>query len=270
MTNKLLSTRKKLDKKGFTIQELLIVMMIIAILFAAGFIGRSIYIERAKMTNLKSDFNNYEYAIQQAVLENPTMSLGRKFIIKTTDTSKSLTYAEAAKVTDTTITNNTTDLMLTGEAAQLYVINKYLSEEIRFSPGTASAKGIYTATKKLDPWDMSYILLFHNNNITATGESTDADKQKDAEFRVFVKSYGKNNKTSDITKENLLDNDDCVTLIQAVNADVTTATRGLDRNKGNFQYGAGVRPETANATGTGGEADPAADSTNNLYAAYTN
>lgn len=194
---------KKLNNKGYTIQELLIVMIIIAILFAAGFIGRSIYIERAKMTTLRSDFNNFEYAVQQALLENPT--IGRKDV-----------------------------------KDQLALLNKYLSEEIKFDNGT---DGDLTnlVCKKSDPWDMPYQLWVTPENNANTGNFDEkasppavVDNANDAEYRVFIKCYAKNNKSADDAFN--LDNDDCVLLIQSVNGDVKTATYGLDKEKGAFTF----------------------------------
>ena len=197
--------RKRVDSrmnhKGFTIQELLIVMMIIAILFAAGFIGRSIYIERAKMTTLRSDFNNFEYALQQALLENPTIS------------------KKTAK-------------------DQIILLNKYLAEEIKFDYITADDMNTLFC-KKNDPWDMPYQLYVTADNNDKTGTYDEAtgntvDNTNDNEYRVFVKCYAKNNKSSSEAKT--LDNDDCVLLIQMVNGDVKSATYGLDKEKGAFTF----------------------------------
>lgn len=200
---------KKLNRKGFTIQELIIVMIIIAILFAAGFVGRSIYIERAKMTTLRSDFNNFEYALQQALLENPT--IGKKEI-----------------------------------KDQVTIINKYLSEEIKFE-GESEADIDTLMCKKSDPWDMPYQMWITNANNSETGNYNEAtglteDNANDAEYRIFIKCYAKNNKSADAA--NTLDNDDCVLLIQMVNGDVKTATYGLDKEKGAFTFDTGDSSKT--------------------------
>ena len=201
--------RRALNKVGYTIQELLIVMIIIAILFAAGFIGRSIYIERAKMTTLRSDFNNFEYALQQCLLENPTIGDPARYTID----------------------------------KQIALINSYLSEEIKFYDGD---DGVTVATdvdnlmcKKNDPWDMPYQMWITNANNTHTGDydeetGTTIDDAKDTEYRIFIKCFAKNNKSADSPSS--VDNDDCVLLIQMVNGEVKTATYGLDREKGAFSF----------------------------------
>lgn len=198
---RLADRRRKLNKKGMTIQELLIVMLIIAILFAAGFIGRSIYIERAKMTTLRSDFNNFEYALQQALLENPTINK------KTT-------------------------------SEQIKMLNKYLSEEIKFESDTDGDISDLKC-KRSDPWDMPYQMWVSSTNLPETGNydeatGTTTDNVNDSEYRVFIKCYAKNNKSSDVAST--LDDDDCVLLIQMVNGDVKTATYGLDKEKGAFTF----------------------------------
>lgn len=189
--------KKRINKKGYTIQELLIVMIIIAVLFAAGFIGRSIYIERAKMTTLRSDFNNFEYALQQALLENPTISK-------------------------------------LDQEKQLSLINKYLSEEIKFDEVDSML-----VCKKNDPWDMPFIMWLTTENNTNTGTydettATTVDSTNDTEYRIFVKSYAKNNKSE--ADANGVDNDDCILLLQMVNGEVKTATFNLDKEKGAFTF----------------------------------
>lgn len=219
--------RRRANKRGYTIQELLIVMIIIAILFAAGFIGRSIYIERAKMTTLRSDFNNFEYAIQQALLENPLLAMPNK---------------------------------LPGdgdaESKQLAVLNKYLAEEIKFGAtssegGAASTapSGRYSCTKS-DPWDMPFELYISTENNSHTGDfdettATIKNDPNDAEFRVFIVSCAKNNKTGG--EKTTIDADDCVLLIQLVNGEVKTATYNLDKEKGAFTFAS----DTAKTTLTG-------------------
>ena len=93
--------------------------------------------------------------------------------------------------------------------------------------------------KKNDPWDMPYQLYVTADNNDKTGTYDEAtgntvDNTNDNEYRVFVKCYAKNNKSSSEAKT--LDNDDCVLLIQMVNGDVKSATYGLDKEKGAFTF----------------------------------
>lgn len=65
--NKLTSMTKR---KGMTLIEVMVVLVIIAILSVAVFIGGNTYINKSREASVKEDFGSFELAIQTMMLEN--------------------------------------------------------------------------------------------------------------------------------------------------------------------------------------------------------
>lgn len=61
----------KINKRGFTVIELIGAMVIISVLTLAGVSSISTSINNARYTSAESDFAGYRTAIQQFMLENP-------------------------------------------------------------------------------------------------------------------------------------------------------------------------------------------------------
>ncbi|MFI3228137.1 MAG: type II secretion system protein [Clostridia bacterium] len=57
-------------RKGMTLIEIMVVLVIIAILSVAVFIGGNTYINKSRETSVREDFGSFEIAIQTMMLEN--------------------------------------------------------------------------------------------------------------------------------------------------------------------------------------------------------
>lgn len=91
-------------RKGFTIIEMVIALLIIGIITAIAFFGGGQLIASARDARVTSDFRSFDVAIKQMLLENPDLMSSEN-----TDNSETL-------------------------------LNKYLSEELQITSGKSSKK----------------------------------------------------------------------------------------------------------------------------------
>jgi len=127
---KKLSMLKK-RKKGFTLVEILVVIVIIGLLFAI-FVPRIDFASNsARETGVKSDFRAFMLGTEQVMREN----------------------AGLAFVTGTTADTSTTNTNTTQVIAKL---NQYLDPALQLSVGSGTNKAL---SAQLDPWNQSYQLV---------------------------------------------------------------------------------------------------------------
>lgn len=192
---------KKMNKRGFTMIELIGAMVIIAILTVAGITAIATAISNSRMSATQTDLSGFQTPIEQFLLENPQMA-------KSNDTK-----AIAAK------------------------LNEYLEGEMQFKtvPTTNADDGVdYNnvdaggwQTKRLDAWDQPFRIYIDTAEHAATNGT---DAAKDSEIRIFVVSNGKNSTTGTTAKtgNRYLDGtDDMFLMVQLVNGQVSHGMYGM-------------------------------------------
>lgn len=195
---------RKLNKRGFTMIELIGAMVIIAILTVAGITAIATAISNSRMSATQTDLSGFQTPIEQFLLENPQMA-------KSNDTG-----AIAAK------------------------LNEYLEGEMQFkvAPGTGDSADddldyntVELAdswqTKRLDAWDQPFRIYIDTAEHAATNGT---DAAKDSEIRIFVVSNGKNSTTGTTAKtgNRYLDGtDDMFLMVQLVNGQVSHGMYGM-------------------------------------------
>lgn len=189
----------KVNKRGFTMIELIGAMVIIAILTVAGITAIATAISNSRMSATQTDLSGFQTPIEQFLLENPQM-------------------AKSTNVHDI--------------AASL---NDYLEGEMQFkavpsdtSNTTATVKG--WQTKRNDAWDQPFRIVIIPDNHTAT---TGPNNAQDTELRIFVVSNGKNSTTADTAETtagkniNVDGDDDMFLMVQLVNGQVSHGMYGM-------------------------------------------
>ena len=191
----------KVNKRGFTMIELIGAMVIIAILTVAGITAIATAISNSRMSATQTDLSGFQSPIEQFLLENPQM----------------------AKQNDTTVIAK--------------ALNEYLEGEMQFKDVTALDGGVSTnsttapsastidkwQTKRTDAWDQPFRIYINPMNHTGT---TGPNNAQDTELRIFVVSNGKNTTTG--AKNNNLDGDDDMFLmVQMVNGQVSHGMYGM-------------------------------------------
>lgn len=195
---------KKMNKRGFTMIELIGAMVIIAILTVAGITAIATAISNSRMSATQTDLSGFQTPIEQFLLENPQMA-------KSNDTG-----AIAAK------------------------LNEYLEGEMQFKvapqTGDNADDGLdYNTvelsdswqTKRLDAWDQPFRIYI---DTAEHGATNGTDAAKDSEIRIFVVSNGKNSTTGTTTKtgNRYLDGtDDMFLMVQLVNGQVSHGMYGM-------------------------------------------
>ena len=210
----------KINKRGFTVIELIGAMVIISVLSLAGVSSISTSINNARYTSAESDFDGYRTAIQQFMLENPG-------ILKTRNTN--------------TIAHK---------------LNEYLEDEMKFQTeddGTfvySSKKyppyeKVGCAVKRLDPWGNPYRIGIDTQQVRAL--KADQSK-KTLQARIFVISCGPNGTSSGpVTESNkgwygvgyIDSGDDLFTGVQYVDGQINWGNYGcrngnVDWSPGNY------------------------------------
>lgn len=192
----------KVNKRGFTMIELIGAMVIIAILTVAGITAIATAISNSRMSATQTDLSGFQTPIEQFLHENPQM----------------------AKKTNV------------GEIAAK--LNEYLEGEMQFKtvPTTTTADDNVDyndvdaggwQTKRLDAWDQPFRIYI---DTAKHGATNGTDAAKDSEIRIFVVSNGKNSTTGAASKtgNRYLDGtDDMFLMVQLVNGQVSHGMYGM-------------------------------------------
>lgn len=127
--NKLTNLKKR--KKGFTLVEILVVIVIIGLLFAI-FVPRIDFASNsARETGVKSDFRAFMLATEQVMRENAGLGF----------------------VTGTTVDSATTNTNTTAVVGKL---NQYLDPALAMSVASGTNKAL---SAQLDPWNKQYQMV---------------------------------------------------------------------------------------------------------------
>lgn len=140
----LLKTKKK--QKGFTLVEILVVIVVIGLLFMV-FVPRIDFASNsARETGVKSDFRSFSLAAEQLLRENA----GLAFVTNTTAGDTGKTDIEAK-------------------------LNKYLDPALQFTSGTCTQN---------DPWNQKYKLYTNSKKSANNGTLTFVCTGKDSKANV--------------------------------------------------------------------------------------
>ena len=189
-----MSKMLKKTRKGFSLVELVIAILIIAVLVAAVFAGGSIIIRNSQISRTTSDLHNFSIAVETWMNENPSL-------------------ANVTKAADNYGTLND---------GLVKALNSRLSEDYQLTKvaDAAPTTNITTArdansevyeSAKTDAWGNHYYVILTNDDRTAVGHS---------DFFVTVVSAGPNAKTA---VNAAINEDDVFMLCQYTDGDVASA-----------------------------------------------
>lgn len=138
---------KAKKRKGFTLIEMVIALLIIGIVTAIAFFGGEQLIASARDARVTSDFRSFDIAIKQMLLENPDL-----MSVENTDDSEAL-------------------------------LNKYLSEELRITGGKSSKKDpwgesyqVSFSTASRDGGSEFYVMVVSGGeNVTIATDALEGD-----------------------------------------------------------------------------------------------
>jgi len=152
-----MSRLNKLNKRGFTLVEILVVILIIGILFVAFLPKIDFAGDKARETGVKASLRSYMVASEQLLRENAGF--------------------KSDGVNDTNPTTKKNAI-----AANVVELNKLLDASSRITTTDGTTNGAIFAgavkTNELDPWKKEYEIYFHQGTGT--------------ERKIVVASYGKN------------------------------------------------------------------------------
>lgn len=191
----------KVNKRGFTMIELIGAMVIIAILTVAGITAIATAISNSRMSATQTDLSGFQTPIEQFLLENPQM----------------------AKEKDTTKIAKALNEYLEGEM-QFKNVNA-LDGGVSTNDTTAPSDSTITAwqTKRTDAWDEPFRIFITPMNHAGT---TGPNNTQDTELRIFVVSNGKNSTTGEHNND-VDGDDDMFLLVQLVNGQVSHGLYGM-------------------------------------------
>lgn len=190
-------------RKAFSMVELVVVIMIIAILAVALFAGGGATINKSRVARTSSDLHNFSVAIESALNEHPSCL---------NVDSNNLSSGNMSNIIRAVNKNLPTDYQIEDISAPLNSSPSESGSGIRIEADTPST-GSYLVyeSKKTDAWDNPYYMLFDCSNIS-----------KDSDFHVVVASVGANG-LSYIGKQGW-DEDDILLYVRDRDSEVTART----------------------------------------------
>ena len=195
-----MKTNLKQKSKGFSLIELIIAIIIVALLVAVVFAGGSAMIKSAKKSRAKSDLHNFDIALSSWIGEN----------LKIINTSDNSGYSN---VSSKLITK------LNKEFPEDYKIKDIDPSEIptfvSIEQANATDNYYIYQSERLDPWENPYYIILSNEN-----RNGDTAEKKFREFFITVVSAGPNSQTAIDTTSSKIDNDDIFLLVQCTNGNL--------------------------------------------------
>ena len=192
--------------RAFSLVELVIAILIIAVLVAAVFAGGSIIIKYAQISRTTSDLHNFSIAVESWMNQNPTIAnvLNNESYKKDTALYNSFNalLAEDYKLEDVANTSNITAVQAADEGD--YYIYR---------------------SKKTDAWGNAYYVVFTDQ------ERSDLEGTKHSEFFVEVISAGPNAKAKIGGTEGKIDVDDIFLVGQYTDGNVISKIFNYDNDQ---------------------------------------
>ena len=193
---------KKNHRKGFSLVELVVVILIIAILAVAVFAGGSAVIKKSQVSRTTSDLHNFSVAVESTLNETPAVANMGKY--EDMSAGKMLEKLNANLAEDYHL-----DLLTEAETGN-----------ITSTKGTPTDTDLYfiAKSKKTDAWDNAYYVIFDTQDRNGLGKS---------DFFITVISAGPDAKTAldgVIGAPNGDKSDDIFLLVQYTDGDVSAVT----------------------------------------------
>ena len=215
-------SRPRTAHKGFSLVELVIAILIIAVLVAAVFAGGSVIIKNAQISRTTSDLHNFSIAVESWMNQNPTIANVRNNESYKKDTalynSFNALLAEDYKLEDVANTSNITTVQA-ADGGDYYIYR----------------------SKKTDAWGNAYYVVFTDQ------ERSDLEGTKHSEFFVEVISAGPNAKAKIGGTEDKIDGDDIFLVGQYTDGNVVSKIYNYDDDKPVDDSGVAATSYTANA-----------------------
>jgi prepilin-type N-terminal cleavage/methylation domain-containing protein len=205
------SMKRHNARKGFSLVELVVVILIIAILAVAVFAGGSAVIKRSQVSRTTSDLHNFSVAIESALNETPSVANMSK-------------ESEFTAIINAVNSNLSTDYQLTRLEAD---VSGNITTAQSVVNATRTDDSVLTGTyaiyvsAKTDAWDNPYYVIFDATERHAAGIS---------EFYITVVSAGPNAQTTitSVTTGTGIEADDVFLLVQYTDGDVAAVTYNCD------------------------------------------
>lgn len=178
---------RKTGKRAFTLVELVIVIAVLSVLIAIGFVGGSSVTLRSRSVAVDSQMKNFRSVITETMWENTAWAKKSR---------ESLTDEQAENFCDEVVA----------------AINERL-DEVSF---TKEADGAYRSSI-LDPYGVPYELCISLEHLNYTDDEPPV-LRNDSEIRIYVKCGGRNA----MSPKDVADNDDVVLMCENINNSVTS------------------------------------------------
>ena len=196
--------KRRRVRKGFSLVELVVVILIIAILAVAVFAGGSAVIKNAQVSRTTSDLHNFSVAIEAAMNQTPAVA-----------NMKANTFSGAANdmqaIVNAVNANLSADYQLDTTSAT--GVAAVTTGNLKIANGT---NFLVLKSAKTDAWDNPYYVIFDFGERHLKGQS---------DFFITVVSAGANAQT---TVGGLIEADDIFTLVQYSDGDVSSVTYNME------------------------------------------
>ena len=168
---------KKNHRKGFSLVELVVVILIIAILAVAVFAGGSAVIKKSQVSRTTSDLHNFSVAVESTLNETPAVANMGNY--------KDMAAGKMLEKLNLNLAEDYQLELLTSESPEV----KNTSNNIKSTKGAPADTDSYfiAKSKKTDAWDNSYYVIFDTQDRNGLGKS---------DFFITVISAGPDAKTA--------------------------------------------------------------------------
>lgn len=219
-------------RKGFSLVELVVVILIIAILAVAVFAGGSAVIKNAQISRTTSDLHNFSVAVESTLNQNPSVAN-----VNNADGLATIAAALAANLPEDYqwVLNDTNGPVTNAQGVVAAAVSTG-----NMQVAVTDHSLVYKSAKK-DAWDNNYYVIL---------DYAERNGNTNSDFFITVVSAGPNART---TVNGAIESDDIFLLGQYTNGNVSAATYNLNDGKTKMLNSAGAAL-TAKAQGTAGGA----------------
>ena len=222
---------KKNHRKGFSLVELVVVILIIAILAVAVFAGGSAVIKKSQISRAESDLHNFSVAVESFMNENPKVAnvtgqgSNGQLTFAQIVTKLNANLAEDYQIVNDADTANSLKLEKTdaNKIGQVLTTSSAVADSngnitLMTADDTVSTNVAVYQTIKEDPWGNPYFVIIDSNERHGTFNS---------DFYIYVVTAGPDAKTDlagTIGGATAKKADDVFLLVQYEDGDVSAVT----------------------------------------------
>lgn len=221
---------KKNHRKGFSLVELVVVILIIAILAVAVFAGGSAVIKKSQISRAESDLHNFSVAVESFMNENPKVAnvtgqgSSSQLAFAQIVTKLNANLAEDYQIVNDATTADSLKLEKTDTAkiGQVLATSSAVADSngniTLMKAGDVSTNVAVYQTIKEDPWGNPYFVIIDSNERHGTVNS---------DFYIYVVTAGPDAKTDlagTIGGDTAKKADDVFLLVQYEDGDVSAVT----------------------------------------------